>query len=67
MLVKFKYGEVINTQSLSMDIAYEIKKHFIKLALEDEFPADLTEPKLYDEITEIISCKIRDVENIKKT
>ena len=51
---KDKYGEVIDIQSLSMHIAYEIKKHFVKLALEDEFPADLTEGKLYDEITEII-------------
>ena len=55
---KDKYGEVIDIQSLSMDIAYEIKKHFVKLALEDEFPADLTEPKLYDEITEIIYGQI---------
>jgi hypothetical protein len=55
---KDKYGEVIDIQSLSMDIAYKIKKHFVKLALEDEFPADLTEGKLYDEITEIIYRKL---------
>lgn len=57
-MVKFKYGEVIDIQSLSMDIADKLKEHFVKLALEDEFPADLTEPKLYDEITEIIYRKL---------
>ena len=54
-------------RKVSDDIADKIKEHFVKLALEDEFPADLTEPKLYDEVTEIIYRQLRDVENIQKS
>ena len=59
-------------KKVSTDIADKVKDHFIKLALGKIFPHELIltriwkEPKLYDDIIEIIYRKLT-LEKIKKS
>ena len=52
-------------RTMSNNVTKQLKDHFVKLALEDEFPLDLSDSKLYDDIVDIVYDEIRSHNPIK--
>ena len=52
-------------KKLSEKVTQQLKEHFVKLALEGEFPLDLSDGKLYDEIEDIVYYELRSENPVK--
>jgi len=52
-------------KTLSEKVTQQLKEHFVKLALEDEFPLDLSDGRLYDEIEDIVYHELRSENPVK--
>ena len=52
-------------KTLSEKVTQQLKEHFVKLALEDEFPLDLSDGKLYNEIEDIVYHGLRSENPVK--
>ncbi len=52
-------------RTMSNNVTKQLKDHFVKLALEDEFPLDLSDGKLYDEIEDIVYHELRSENPVK--
>ena len=49
-----KYYTEVDIDNMSVEIADKIKEEFIRLAVNDEFPLDLSDGDLYDRVATII-------------
>ena len=52
-------------KTLSEKVTQQLKDHFVKLALEDEFPLDLSDSQLYYEIEDIVYRELRSENPVK--
>ena len=50
----FRLYTEVDIDNISVDIADKIKDEFIRLAVNDEFPLDLSDGALYDRVATII-------------
>lgn len=50
----FRIHTEVDIDNISVDIADKIKEEFITLAVNDEFPLDLSDGALYDRVATII-------------
>ena len=49
-----KFHTEVDIDNISVEIADKIKEEFIRLAVNDEFPLDLSDGALYDRVATII-------------